>query len=77
MTAADWATDTADPIDLPRRVATNLDRWLVAYNPLTHAWYAQPRAIGVYATTYAPQVFFPSLVAAGDYARSRTKAVKR
>jgi hypothetical protein len=77
MTINDWATDTKDPLDLPRRVATNVDRWIVRYNPLTKAWYAQPRAVGVYATQYAPMVFFATLVAAGDYARGRTKAVRR
>lgn len=56
----------------PARRAHALDRWVVARNPINGAWYAKPRAIGVWATATAPLIFFPTLVAAGDYARSRT-----
>lgn len=59
-------------IDLPVRQVTAFDRWFVAYNRITHSWYARPRAVGVWATTSAPLLFFPTLVAAGDYARNRT-----
>lgn len=56
----------------PARRAHALDRWVVAYSSLTGAWYAKPRDLGVWATATAPLIFFPTLVAAGDYARSRT-----
>lgn len=56
----------------PARPAHALDRWVVAYNPLNGAWYAKPRAMGVWATKTTSLIYFPTLVAAGDYARSRT-----
>lgn len=59
--------------DWPPRAAHARDRWTVALNPITHAWYAQPKEIGVWATATVPLLFFPTLVAAGDYARSRTE----
>jgi hypothetical protein len=58
--------------DWPPRRAHALDRWIVAWNPITKAWYARPKAMGVWATATAPLLYFPTLVAAGDYARSRT-----
>lgn len=61
-----------DPIDLPVRRVRAFDRWIVAYNPITTTWYTRPRAAGVWATVDRPMIFFPTLVAAGDYARGRT-----
>ena len=65
-------TKRTEAIDLPVRQVTAFDRWFVAYNPITHAWYTRPRTAGVWATKSKPLLFFPTLVAAGDYARNRT-----
>jgi hypothetical protein len=55
----------------PERPARAGDRWIVKYHPVFGNWYTQPRAIGVWATRTRPQLFFPTLIAAGDYARGR------
>lgn len=55
----------------PARRARPGDRWIVRHHPLFGTWYAQPRAIGVWATNTRPQLFFFTLIEAGDYARGR------